>query len=58
MIGDRVLGMDVLGGEWMDGMPRSVEIDYNDPEATILAIPEPGGRASSIWLVVLEGCET
>jgi hypothetical protein len=39
--GDRVLGIGLLSGEWMDGTPWSVSILMHDPTATILAIPEP-----------------
>jgi hypothetical protein len=41
LYGNRVLGTGTLIGEWMDGTLWSVNIQLNDPTATIQAIPEP-----------------
>jgi hypothetical protein len=39
--GERVLGVGMLSGEWMDGTRWFVNVFENDPTATILAITEP-----------------
>jgi len=49
--GQRILGTGILGGEWFDGTNWSVEIYQNDPNATILATPEP----ATLCLLVLGG---
>jgi hypothetical protein len=39
--GERVLGLGMLSGEWLDGTGWVVEIYRNDATATIWAIPGP-----------------
>lgn len=40
--GERVLGLGILSGEWMDGTPWAVDILQNESSVTILVVPEPG----------------
>jgi hypothetical protein len=43
--GNRVLGIGILSGNWMDGAPWAVDIDARYPTTTILAIPIPAPGA-------------
>ena len=38
---ERVLGIGMLFGEWMDGTPFAIDIRVNQSTATIRVIPEP-----------------
>ena len=49
--GDKVLGMGVLSGKWLNGTPWTVTISRNDPGATILLVPEP----ATLSLLALAG---
>jgi len=43
--GERILGTGILSGHWFDGTPWSVDVHWQEPDAQILAVPEPATLA-------------
>ncbi len=41
LVGERVTGIGIMSGQWIDGTPWSVDIKLNGSSATILVTPEP-----------------
>jgi len=53
--GNRVLGTGTLSLEWFDGTRWGVEIQRNDPGATIRLVPEPTGLALMLTALAVAG---